>query len=129
MHLVSVIMPYFKKIFYIKSAIKSVINQSYKNLELIIIYDDKEHEDLIKIKKIIKKNRKIKLIINKKNLGAGISRNIGIKKSSGKYIAFIDADDIWSKKKLEKQINFIVKNKYKFIFCGYIKKKKIPKKK
>jgi len=129
MHLVSVIMPYFKKIFYIKSAIKSVINQSYKNLELIIIYDDKEHEDLIKIKKIIKKNRKIKLIINKKNLGAGISRNIGIKKSSGKYIAFIDADDIWSKKKLEKQINFIVKNKYKFIFCGYIKKKKNSKKK
>lgn len=128
MDLVSVILPYYQKINYIETAIKSVVNQSYKNFELIIIYDDDEKKDLIKIKKIIKANKKIKIIINNKNLGAGVSRNIGIKKSKGRYIAFIDADDIWFPKKLEKQINFIKNNRYKFVFCDYIKKNNNSKK-
>lgn len=123
MPLISVILPYYKKINYIKSAIQSVINQTYKNFELIVIYDDEQKKDLIQIKKIIKNKKKIKLIINKKNMGAGMSRNIGIKKSTGKYIAFIDADDLWFKNKLKKQVYFITKNKYQFIFSNYIKKK------
>ena len=78
MDLVSIITPYYKKKKYIESAINSVLQQTYKNFELIIIYDDENKEDLNFLKKIIKKDKRIKIYINKKNLGAGRSRNKGI---------------------------------------------------
>ena len=110
MDLVSVITPYYKKKKYIESAINSVLKQTYKNFELIIIYDDENKEDLIFLKKIIKKDKRIKLYINKKNLGAGRSRNKGIKLSKGSLIAFLDADDLWLENKIQKQISFMKKN-------------------
>ena len=122
MSFVSVIMPYFKKKEYVEKSILSVINQSYKNLELIIIYDDESMDDFEYISKICNKFKNIKIIKNIKNLGAGESRNIGIKSATGDLVAFIDADDFWYEEKLEKQINFLKKNNYKFIFCNYIKK-------
>ena len=122
MYFVSVIMPYFKKKEYVEKSILSVINQSYKNLELIIIYDDESMDDFEYISKICNKFKNIKIIKNIKNLGAGESRNIGIKSATGDLVAFIDADDYWYEEKLEKQINFLQKNNYKFIFCNYIKK-------
>ena len=88
MDLVSVIIPYYKKKKYIGQAVNSVINQKYRNFELIIIYDDENKEDLGFLKKITKKDKRIKLYINRKNLGAGRSRNKGIKLSKGKLIAF-----------------------------------------
>ena len=122
MHFVSVIMPYFKKKEYVEKSILSVINQTYKNLELIIIYDDESMDDFDYISNICRKFKNIKIIKNIENLGAGESRNIGIKTATGDLIAFIDADDYWYEKKIEKQINFLQKNNYKFIFCNYIKK-------
>ena len=122
MYFVSVIMPYFKKKEYVEKSILSVINQTYKNLELIIIYDDESMEDYGFIFNICKKFKNIKIIKNIKNLGAGESRNIGIKSATGDLVAFIDADDYWYEEKLEKQINFLQKNNHKFIFCNYIKK-------
>ena len=110
MDLVSVIMPYYKKKKYIELAVNSVIQQTYKNFELIIVYDDENKEDLNLLKKIIKKDKRIKLIINKKNLGAGRSRNKGIKLSKGSLIAFLDSDDLWTRNKLKKQIFFMKKN-------------------
>ena len=94
MSLISVIIPYFRKKKYILKTINSVINQSYKKFEIIIIYDDEEKRDLEFIKKISKKDKRIKLLINKRNYGAGISRNLGIKISKGNYISFIDSDDL-----------------------------------
>jgi len=122
MHFVSVIMPYFRKREYVKKSILSVMNQTYSNLELIIIYDDESLDDYKFISNICSKFKNIKLIKNMKNFGAGKSRNAGIKSSSGDLIAFIDADDYWYEKKLEKQIKFLDKNNYKFTFCNYIKK-------
>jgi len=116
---VSIIMPYFQKRKYITSSVNSVLNQSYKNFELIIIYDDNNKNDLNLISKIKNKDKRIKLIINKKNLGVGFSRNIAIKKSKGKFIAFIDSDDLWKKNKLKKQLNFMIKNKYNFSHTSY----------
>ena len=110
MNLVSVIIPYYKKKEYITSSINSVLNQTYKNLELIIIYDDLNKEDLSLLKKIKKKDKRIKIFINKRNLGAGKSRNKGIKLSKGIFIAFLDSDDLWKKNKLTKQIFFMKKN-------------------
>jgi len=122
MPLVSVIIPYFKKIDYIKKSINSVLNQTFKDFEIILIYDDSELSDLSEIKREFNQNSKIKIIRNSNNLGAGISRNIGIENSTGKIIAFLDADDFWLPKKLEKQINFMIENKFDFTFCDYEKK-------
>jgi len=110
MDLVSIIMPYYKKKKYIELAVNSVIQQTYKNFELIIVYDDENKEDLNLLKKIIKKDKRIKLYINKKNLGAGRSRNKGIKLSKGSLIAFLDSDDLWTRNKLKRQILFMKKN-------------------
>ena len=110
MDLVSVIMPYYKKKKYIELAVNSVIQQTYKNFELIIVHDDENKEDLNFLKNLIKKDKRIKLYINKKNLGAGESRNKGIKLSQGSLIAFLDADDLWTRNKLKKQIFFMKKS-------------------
>ena len=119
MKLVSIIIPYFNKINYIKKTLSSVLNQTYKKIEILIIYDDKNIKDYNQILKLSRLDNRIKLIKNNKNLGAGISRNKGIKKSKGHYIAFIDADDYWKPTKLEKQINFMEKNKINFSHTSY----------
>ena len=116
--LVSVIVPYYKKKKYFYKAISSIKSQSYKNIEIIVIYDDESKADLNYIKKL-SESKKFKLIINKKNLGAGISRNKGIKKSKGFYIAFLDSDDFWLKDKLDHQIKFMEKNNISFSHTSY----------
>ncbi len=122
MPLVSIILPYYDNEKYIFKTINSVLKQTYKRYELIIIFDEYfriKHNVYDKLLKLKKKNKKIKVILNKKNLGVGISRNIGIFKSKGKYIAFIDSDDLWDKKKLETQVNFMKKNNLKFSHTNY----------
>ena len=126
MALVSVIIPYFKKRNFIEKTLESVLTQTFQDFEIILIYDDEDKDDLAFIKKLINNNPKIKIIENIKNLGAGVSRNKGIDNSSGSIIAFLDADDYWYPKRLEKQINFMIEKNYKFTFCNY--KKKMVKK-
>ena len=116
---VSIIIPYYKKKDFIKKTINSIKSQTYKNLEIIIVYDDEDHADLKYIKDIQKGDKRIKLIINKKTLGAGRSRNIGINKSSSKYIAFLDADDLWKKNKIELQLNHMIKNNLEISHTSY----------
>ena len=117
--LVSVVIPYYKKKFYFEKTINSIIGQSYKKFEIILIYDDNNLDELNFLKKIKKKFKKIKLIINKKNLGPGLSRNKGILLSRGTYIAFCDADDIWKKNKLSLQIKFMEKYNLNFSHTNY----------
>ena len=117
--LISIIMPYFRKKKYVKHSVKSILNQSYKNFELLIIYDDYDLDDLELINNIKSLDKRIKVIINKTNQGAGYSRNIGINHSRGSYIAFIDSDDIWKKDKLLKQIKFMKKNSSKISHTSY----------
>ena len=119
MELISIIIPYYKKKRYIELAINSALQQTYKNFELIIIYDDENKKDLNYLKKIIKKDKRIKLVINKKNLGAGNSRNKGLKLSKGKFIAFLDADDLWLKDKLQKQLFFMNKKMINISHTSY----------
>jgi teichuronic acid biosynthesis glycosyltransferase TuaG len=117
--LVSVIVTYYKKKNFINKTLNSVLNQTYKNYELILVYDDENKMELQFIKNILSRFKKKKLIINKKNLGVAKSRNIAMKKSKGVYVAFIDSDDLWKKKKLSKQVSFMQKNKCYFSFTSY----------
>ena len=108
---VSVIMPYYKNRKYVKKSILSVLNQSFKNFELIIIFDDTNEEDLKFLNSFKRIDKRIKIIKNEKNIGAGLSRNFGIEVSKGKYISFLDSDDFWHKNKLKTQINIMKKKK------------------
>ena len=119
MDLISIIIPYYKKKKYIKSTILSILEQSYQKFEIIIIYDDNCNDELKYLKNFVKIDRRIKLLINNKNIGAGPSRNNGMKLSKGKYICFLDADDLWRKNKLKIQLNFMKKNNFHISHTSY----------
>ncbi len=115
---VSVILPNYNSHKFIHDTVRSVLNQKFNSWELIIVDDDSNY----KTKKILKKfaqNKKIKIYWLNKNKGAGYCRNLAIKKSKSKYLAFIDSDDIWKKNKLKTQINFMKKNNYFFTYTNY----------
>ena len=121
---VTIIIPYKSNLKYLFFALKSIFTQSYKNFKILIIYDDEEKSDLSKIKNFLKIKNNIrriptKIVVNKNNLGAGFSRNVGIKKSNTKYVAFLDSDDIWAKNKLKIQVDFMEKNKQVFSHSSY----------
>ena len=117
--LISIIITYYKKKNFLKKTLNSILNQTYKNYEIVFVYDDDDQKDIEYVKFYLSKFKKNKLIINKTNLGVAKSRNIAIKKSNGKYLAFIDSDDIWKKNKLSFQIDFMEKNNYHFSFTSY----------
>ena len=116
---VSIIMPYFNKSSFFEEAYHSVLNQNYSNIEIIIIYDDYDLTELSFVKKIINNRKNTTLIVNKKNCGVGLSRNIGINRSRGFYITFLDCDDVWKKNKLRNQVFIMNKLKLDFSFTGY----------
>ena len=96
--LVSVIIPYYKNKNYIKKSVKSVLNQTLKDFELIIINDEPCTESRKFLSQLKITDKRIKIINNKSNIGAGLSRNIGIDQSKGSFIAFIDSDAFPKKK-------------------------------
>jgi len=118
-NLVSIIIPYQKKKNFFPSTINSIYNQTFKNYEVVLIYDDTNKEEVTFVKNQLKKIKNKKLILNKKILGPGLSRNIGIKHARGKFISFCDADDTWNKNKLSEQIKFMEKNNLSFSHSSY----------
>ena len=119
MTLISIIIPYFKKKNYIEQTLRSILKQKYKHFEVLLVYDDEDQSDLFFVKTLIKNHKRIRLIINKKNIGAGMSRNKAIKISKGKYIAFLDSDDLWHPDKLKNQLNYMIKNKISISHTSY----------
>jgi len=119
MEIINIIMPYYKKSKFIDASINSILSQSFQKFQIIII-DDELSEDSLKVLTNIKKlDTRIKVFRNKKNLGAGQSRNNAINLCEGEYIAFCDCDDLWKQKKLEKQIKFMKDYNLDFSFTGY----------
>ena len=121
---VTIIIPYKNNLKYLLLTLQSIFAQTYKNYKILIIYDDIDQTDFHKLKKYflirnLNKKFSIRIIVNKKNLGPGASRNIGIKNSNSKYIAFIDSDDTWHRDKLKKQIFFMKKNKLLISHTSY----------
>ena len=119
MDLISIIIPYYKNKEFIGETLNSIIKQSYKNFEIIIVYDDEDKSDLKYLKDLVNNNTNIKILINDKNCGAGVSRNYAVENSKGEFVAFIDSDDYWHEDKLLKQINFMIKNKIDFCHTSY----------
>ena len=106
---VSIIMPVYNSKKYITETIKSVQAQTYENWELIIV-DDCSTDNTVKIiKDFMYKDLRIKLTILDKNQGVSHARNISLDNTTGRYIAYLDSDDIWKKNKLSRQIEFMNK--------------------
>ncbi len=117
--LVSIIVPVYNASKFIEETIRTVRQQTYCNWELLLIDDCSKDGSAKIIKEIEKKDKRIKLFQFKENQGAAVARNKGIELASGKYLCFLDADDLWEKKKLEKQIKFMNEKKCSFSFTGY----------
>lgn len=115
--LVSVITPVYNSEKYIAGTIKSVLSQTYNNWEMLIVDDCSNDNTLGVIKEF--KDPRIKYFRLDENAGAAVARNKALEKAKGKYIAFLDADDMWKPEKLEKQVNFMIENNYGFSFTGY----------
>lgn len=115
--LVSVVMPVFNDEEFIEDTISSVLNQTYTNLELIIVEDCSKDNSLKLIKSFT--DKRIRLFQNETNKGAAYSRNFALKQAKGDYVAFLDGDDLWEKNKLEKQLDFMISNKYDFSYTNY----------
>ncbi len=119
MSLISIIMPYYKKELFIEETINSILNQNYKDFEILIIDDEKSNSSFQILQKIKEKDNRIKMIVNDTNIGAGQSRNKGIDKARGDYIAFCDCDDLWKENKLKDQIKFMKDLNIDFSYTSY----------
>ena len=117
--LVSVVMPLFNAAHTIDKSINSVLEQTYTNLELIIVDDCSTDDGVARVLKLASKDKRIKLIRLQTNSGAGKARNIAIKAANGRYISFLDADDKWFRNKLEVQIKTFAETKSALICSGY----------
>ena len=111
-------MPSYNTAEYIADSIRSVLAQSYRDWELIII-DDCSGDGTEETVKPFLPDRRIRFLKNEKNSGAAVSRNRALREAKGKWIAFLDSDDLWMPDKLEKQIRFMEANGYRFSYTEY----------
>ncbi|MDF5457336.1 glycosyltransferase family 2 protein, partial [Vibrio parahaemolyticus] len=116
---VSIIMPTYNSEQTVVESIQSVLSQTYKNWELIIVDDRSTDNTWQVIQTYADKYDNIRVYQNKENLGAGASRNFAIKKARGRFIAFLDSDDLWTEDKLAEQIPFMLENNYSLTYTHY----------
>ena len=117
--LVSVVMPAYNAEKFIDAAIESVISQTYQNWELLVINDcSRDDTDKI-VEKYCYQDSRIKFFSNEENSGPAMSRNNAINRANGRFIAFLDSDDIWSPEKLDKQVGAMIEKRYTFTYTCY----------
>ena len=116
---VSVIMPAFKTGKFVEAAIRSVLDQTHQNLELIIVDDNSGDNTLAVIEKAAGGDERVKIIASNTNVGVAKSRNKAIAAATGRYIAFLDSDDVWYAQKLEYQLAFMKEHSAAFSFTSY----------
>lgn len=117
--LVSIIMPSYNAALFIKDAIDSVLAQSYTNWELLITDDNSKDNSTQIIEEYAKKDSRIKLYALNKNVGAAAARNNSLARAQGKYIAFLDSDDLWLPQKLAWQLSYMQEHDCAFSFSDY----------
>ena len=116
--LVSIIMPSYNTGKFIASSVESVLAQTYENWELIIV-DDCSTDDTETVLKPYMTDKRIRFFKNELNSGGAVTRNRALREAKGKWIAFLDSDDLWTKDKLEKQVRFMEENGYRFSYTQY----------
>lgn len=116
--LVSIIMPSYNTSRFIEETINSVLSQTYSDWELLIV-DDCSSDDTDDVVQPFLADGRIRYLKNERNSGAAVSRNRALREARGKWIAFLDSDDLWMPEKLEKQIEFMKKNGYHFSYTNY----------
>ena len=112
-------MPAYNAENYIEKSIQSVLNQTYKDFELIVINDKSTDNTMNIVNDFIRKDQRIKVIDLKENQGVAQARNHGIVASTGRFIAFLDSDDLWHSEKLNTQIRFMLENDCAFSYTAY----------
>ena len=117
--LVSIIIPTYNTEKFIRTTLQSVKDQTYQNWEMVLVDDASTDRTVSIIEEFAKDDDRIKLFKLEKNSGNGFARNIALEKATGKYIAYLDADDLWFPEKLEKQIQFLKTNNLHFTFSFY----------
>lgn len=117
--LVSIIIPTYNTEKFIESTLQSVQEQTYKNWEMILADDASTDQTVAIIERYAQEDDRIKLFKLSQNSGNGFARNVALEKATGKYIAYLDADDLWFPEKLEKQIQFLKANNLPFTFSFY----------
>ena len=117
--LVSIITPNWNCAKYICETIKSVQAQTYQNWEMIIVDDCSTDNSEEVVKPFLELDKRIRFLKNDKNSGAAVSRNYALREAKGRWIAFLDSDDLWLPEKLEKQLKFMVENGNKFSYTAY----------
>lgn len=117
--LVSIIMPNYNGGKYLKETLESVLAQTYTNWELLFVDDCSTDNSLEIINEYQARDERIKIFKKEKNTGAAQSRNYALREAKGRWIAFLDSDDLWREDKLEKQINFMKENECAFSFSWY----------
>lgn len=117
--LVSIIMPSYNCGKYVEDAIHSIQAQTYQNWEIIFMDDCSKDDTIRKVSVLREKDSRIHIYRNITNLGAAVSRNNALREAKGKWIAFLDSDDMWESTKLEKQLLFMEENGYAFSYTGY----------
>lgn len=112
--LVSCIIPSFKRTDTLRRAINSILSQTYKNLEILVVDDNLREDEYSKsLREIIKEyenDSRVKLIVQEKHINGAEARNAGIRASNGEYVAFLDDDDEWLPEKLEHQLSYLEEN-------------------
>ena len=117
--LVSIITPTWACADFIAETIKSVQAQTYQNWELLIQDDCSKDNTYEVVKPFMETDKRIKYECNPENSGAAITRNNALRRAKGRWIAFLDSDDLWLPEKLEHQLKFMVDNGYAFSYTGY----------
>ena len=116
--LVSIILPVFNGEAFLGCCIKSVLTQTHRNLELIVIDDNSTDTSCKIIDKYVQIDQRVYLFKHEVNKGGANARNTGIRQAAGEYIAFIDVDDVWQANKLESQLRFLVEHDCDIVSCG-----------
>lgn len=117
--LVSIIMPSYNCGEFVEETIRSVQAQTYQNWEIIFMDDCSTDDTIRMVLELKEKDPRIKLFKNEKNSGAAVSRNKALREARGRWIAFLDSDDLWEPTKLERQVRFMAENGYKFSYTYY----------
>lgn len=117
--LVSIIMPCYNAERYIAQSIESILAQTYQNWELLIT-DDCSKDNSVKIAtKYSLQDDRISLLVTDEHQGIARTRNMSISRARGRFVAFLDSDDIWYPEKLEKQVNYMLENDLAFTYSSY----------